>query len=154
MMKECKRGHMMTEMNTYINPTSKASCCRQCMRMTERKRYVKKPISDTCKNGHFYTEDTPRKKGVGGKMYRQCVHCANSRRRGNTLSPTSAPIREERRIAKLSVVRTPIADFEGNTCTRCPNGGWVKPDIDGDLKCFVCERGVTAILVNPEERGN
>lgn len=56
----CKRGHAMTEENTYVRPTGERNC-REC-RKTQMRRQAQgnsNPPSDThCKRGHVRSENT------------------------------------------------------------------------------------------------
>lgn len=52
MKTHCKSGHEFTPENTAILSATGERRCRSCMRVRDRKRYIKRPPRTHCKNGH------------------------------------------------------------------------------------------------------
>ena len=72
----CQRGHEWTPENTYVAKSGQR-LCRECQRLRDRRRYVKKPALTECRRGHPRISENTY---VDGSRTR-CKLCANQRER-------------------------------------------------------------------------
>jgi len=72
----CRKGHLLSDENVYVTPSTGARSCRVCMREGVRRRKGYKGIHNRdkthCKHGHPFSGDNLRIAPNGDRLCREC----------------------------------------------------------------------------------